>query len=175
MKHFFLKILIVLIYLIASSHTYSIAETNIKNLLINKNQKKVGDIEFFNSKNELLSIKDFNSKVLLVNFWATWCAPCKEEIPSLSSLKKKNLKNFKIILINIGDEDFELTQNFFKELNIKNLNSHFAESGKIAKHFRLRGIPTSIFINKKGYEFARIIGSIDFENEEFLNWLKNNI
>ncbi len=171
MKHLNSKILIVLIYLIASSNTYSIAETNIKNLVVNKNQKKVDDIEFFNSKNELLSIKKFHSKVLLINFWATWCTPCKEEIPSLSSLKKRNFKDFEIILINIGDEDVGLTQNFLKELNVKNLDSYFSDSGKIAKNFKLRGIPTTIFINREGYEFARIIGEVNFEDKKFVKWL----
>ncbi len=175
MKHLYFNFLTVLLYLIASSHTYSIAETNIKNLVINKNQKKVDHIEFFNSKNELLSIKKFNSKVLIINFWATWCAPCKEEIPSLDGLAKRNLGNLEIILINIGDEDTGLVKSFFEELNVKNLKSYFANGGKIAKDFKLRGIPTTLLVNKKGYEFARIIGSIDFESEEFLSWLNNNI
>ncbi len=174
MKHIYFKFLIIFLYLIASSHTYSIAETNIKNLVLNKDQKKVGDIEFFNSKNELLSLKNFNSKVLLINFWATWCQPCKDEIPSLSNLKKKNLNNLEIILINIGNEDIDITKNFFEELDVKNLQTYFAEGGKMAKHFKLRGIPTTLIVNKKGNEFARIIGSIDFESDKFLQWLKNN-
>ena len=174
MKHIYFKFLIIFLYLIASSHTYSIAETNIKNLVLNKDQKKVGDIEFFNSKNELLSLKNFNSKVLLINFWATWCQPCKDEIPSLSNLKKKNLNNLEIILINIGNENIDITKNFFEELDVKNLQTYFAEGGKMAKHFKLRGIPTTLIVNKKGNEFARIIGSIDFESDKFLEWLKNN-
>ena len=174
MKHIYFKFLIIFLYLIASSHTYSIAETNIKNLVLNKDQKKVGDIEFFNSKNELLSLKNFNSKVLLINFWATWCQPCKDEIPSLSNLKKKNLNNLEIILINIGNENIDITKNFFEELDVKNLQTYFAEGGKMAKHFKLRGIPTTLIVNKKGNEFARIIGSIDFESDKFLQWLKNN-
>ena len=174
MKHIYFKFLIIFLYLIASSHTYSIAETNIKNLVLNKDQKKVGDIEFFNSKNELLSLKNFNSKVLLINFWATWCQPCKDEIPSLSNLKKMNLNNLEIILINIGNEDIDITKNFFEELDVKNLQTYFAEGGKMAKHFKLRGIPTTLLVNKKGNEFARIIGSIDFESDKFLEWLKNN-
>ena len=174
MKHIYFKFLIIFLYLIASSHTYSIAETNIKNLVLNKDQKKVGDIEFFNSKNELLSLKNFNSKVLLINFWATWCQPCKDEIPSLSNLKKMNLNNLEIILINIGNENIDITKNFFEELDVKNLQTYFAEGGKMAKHFKLRGIPTTLIVNKKGNEFARIIGSIDFESDKFLEWLKNN-
>ena len=54
------------------------------------------------------------------------------------------------------------------------MQTYFAEGGKMAKHFKLRGIPTTLIVNKKGNEFARIIGSIDFESDKYLQWLKNN-
>ena len=62
---------------------------------------------------------------------------------------------------------------FFKELDIKNLNIYFDAPITLAKKFSLRGVPTTILFNKKGEEFARIIGSIDFNDEEFINWLKS--
>ena len=68
---------------------------------------------------------------------------------------------------------FPLTSNkFFKDLNIKNLNIYFDNPKTLAKDFGLRGIPTTILFDKKGKEFARIIGSIDFNNKEFLKWIK---
>ena len=62
--------------------------------------------------------------------------------------------------------------NFFKDLKIKNLELYFDSPITLAKKFRLRGIPTSILFNKNGEEFARIIGSIDFEDEKFIEWLE---
>ena len=64
------------------------------------------------------------------------------------------------------------SQIFFDELGIKNLEIYFDSTVSLAKKFRLRGVPTSILFNKEGQEFARIIGSIDFNNKEFVNWLK---
>ena len=61
----------------------------------------------------------------------------------------------------------------FKDLNIKNLNIYFDSSITLAKKFSLRGVPTTILFNKKGEEFARIIGSIDFKDKKFINWLKD--
>ena len=58
-------------------------------------------------------------------------------------------------------------------MNIKNLGVYFDNPKTLAKDLRLRGIPTTILFNKKTEEFARIIGSIDFEDEEFVNWIKN--
>ena len=108
-----------------------------------------------------------------MNFWATWCAPCKEEMPSLNDLQSDiRFNNLKVFPINIGQEDLLKTEIFFKELNIDNLDIYFDPSVTLAKKFKLRGVPTTIFFNKESREFARVIGSIDFNDEEFVSWLK---
>ena len=167
-----MRILIIFIFLISNSVANEM--TNIKNLVINKELKKYEDLTFFNSKKEQINLKDFKGKLILLNFWATWCAPCKEEMPSLDLLDKKaNLNNLKIFPINVGQESEEKAINFFNDLKIKNLDTYFDSSITLAKKFGLRGIPTTILLNKDGLEFARIIGSINFENEEFIRWLSN--
>ena len=65
------------------------------------------------------------------------------------------------------------TKNFFTDLNIQNLEIFFDENLNLVKSFKLRGIPTTILINKKDEEFAKIIGSIDFEDKKFTKWLLN--
>ena len=168
------NILIFVIYLISFSNAYSIGEQNIKNIIQHKKPKKIDYIEFYNSKNEVFTLNNFKSDLVIVNFWATWCLPCREEMPSLSKLKKKLLK-IDIIPINIGGESFKKSEKFYKELNIKNLNNFNGEITKLSKVFRLRGLPTTVLINKNGEEFARIIGSIDFEDKDFLTWLEKQI
>ena len=86
-----------------------------------------------------------------------------------------NLPKIKVIPINIADEKLEKSIKFFEELNIKNLEIFYGSSLDLAKEFKLRGIPTTIFIDKEGYEFARVIGFIDFENKLFLDWLFNQL
>ena len=167
-----MRILIILIFLISNSVANEI--TNIKNLVINKELKKYEDLTFFNSKKEQINLNDFKGKLILLNFWATWCAPCKEEMPSLDLLDKKaNLDNLRIFPINVGQESEEKAINFFNDLKIKNLDTYFDSPITLAKKFGLRGIPTTILLNKDGLEFARIVGSINFENEEFIRWLSN--
>ena len=167
-----MRILIIFIFLISNSVANEI--TSIKNLVINKELKKYEDLTFLDSKKEQINLKDFKGKLILLNFWATWCAPCKEEMPSLDLLDKKaSLDNLKIFPINVGQESEEKAINFFNELKIKNLDTYFDSPITLAKKFGLRGIPTTILLNKDGLEFARIIGSINFENEEFIRWLSN--
>jgi thioredoxin-related protein len=94
-------------------------------------------------------------------------------MPSLDRLQiNENLSNLKIFAINISQENEKKVDSFFKDLNIENLEPYFDAPTTLAKIFSLRGVPTSILIDKNGKEFARIIGSIDFDDKIFINWLK---
>jgi thiol-disulfide isomerase/thioredoxin len=124
-------------------------------------------------KDNKINIKNFDGDLILLNFWATWCEPCKEEMPSLDRLQANSkLTNLKIFAINIGKEKKMEVKKFFEDLNIKNFKPYFDPPITLAKKFSLRGVPTSILIDKNGQEFARIIGSIDFDDKKFINWLK---
>ena len=94
-------------------------------------------------------------------------------MPSLDYLQSNTkLNNLKIFPINIGQEDISKSEFFFKELNIKNLDIYIDAPITLAKKFSLRGVPTTILFNKEGKEFARVMGSMDFNDKEFINWLK---
>ena len=167
-----MKFLIIIIYLITTSASYAIEKPDIKNLILIKNPKTYEEVIFKDKYQKEVNLANYKGKLLLLNFWATWCAPCREEMPSLDNLQlDKGLNNLKIFPINIGQDDLSKSEIFFKELNIKNLDIYFDSKITLAKKFAIRGVPTTILFNKKGNEFARIIGSIDFNNEEFINWL----
>ena len=168
-----MKFLTIFIYLITTSFSYSIEKPNIKNLILIKNPKTYEGVIFKDKNQKNLDLADYKGKLIILNFWATWCAPCREEMPSLDNLQADiRLNNLKVFPINIGQENLIKSENFFKELKIKNLDIYFDSKVTLAKKFKLRGVPTTILLNKKGQEFARIVGSIDFDNEEFINWLK---
>ena len=168
-----MKLLTIFIYLITITFSYAVEKPNIKNLVLIKDLKIYKDVVFKDINQKDISLFDYNGKLIILNFWATWCAPCREEMPSLDSLQSdKRLDNLKIFPINIGQENLTKSKIFFKELNIKNLDIYFDSSVTLAKKFKLRGVPTTIIFNKEGQEFARILGSIDFNDKEFIDWLK---
>lgn len=172
MKFIFISIKIILLYFISLSYSYSIEAPNIKNLIIYEKKQKIKFFDFLNEAGNKVNLKDFESELIILNFWATWCAPCREEMPSLSNLQKlKDEKKLKIIPINIGGENISKSKKFFDELLIEELQVFVGDGAGIAKNLKLRGIPTTLFIDKDGYEFARIVGSLDFNSDEFLNWL----
>ena len=167
-----MRFLIIFIFLLSNSFASDV--TDIKNLVINKELKKYQSLTFLDTKNKQLNLNDYHGNLVLLNFWATWCAPCKEEMPSLDLLQtQENLNNLKIFPINIGQEDVEKALDFFEDLKIKNLELFFDSPVTLAKKFGLRGIPTSILFNKEGLEFARIFGTIDFTDKRFVEWLSN--
>jgi len=169
-----MKFLIIFIYLITTSLSYSIEQPDIKNIVINKYLKSYKDITFKDINNKSVNLERFRNKLIILNFWATWCVPCVEEMPSLDLLQSnKKLNNLKIFPINIGQEDLLKSKTFFRELKIKNLDIYFDPTVSLANQFLLRGVPTTILINKEGKEFARIVGSIDFSDEKFISWLEN--
>ena len=167
-----MRFLIIFIFLITNS--FSNEFMGIKNLVINEELKKYTDLTFLDSKNKTINLNEYQGNLVILNFWATWCAPCKEEMPSLDSLQKnKDLDNLKVFAINIGQENAEKASKFFEDLKIKNLDLYFDSPVTLAKQLKLRGIPTTILFNKDGLEFARIVGSINFEDEKFIKWLSN--
>ena len=120
-----------------------------------------------------LDLKNFEGKLILVNLWATWCEPCKEEMPSLDKLAvDQNFQNLKILPVNIGQEKINKIEEFYNKTKIKNLDIFYDTDVRLAKKFLLRGVPTTLIVSKDGKEFARVVGSIDFQDESFKTWLQ---
>jgi len=142
------------------------------NIVLHKNPLQVSQVKFkdFDSKDIVLNKND--GKIKILNFWATWCAPCKEEMPSLDKFNVKN-PDFLVYPINLEKINQKKTKKFYDDLNIQNLKIFFDPEFQLAKQFKLRGVPTTIFINQKGQEFARVIGDVDFSDKNFIKWLNN--
>jgi len=165
-----MRILILYIFLLTNVVA---AENKLsKNIVINDELKVYDNLYFFDQDNKQVNLDKYRGKLVLLNFWAIWCAPCKEEMPSLDKLKvNKKLNNIEIFPINIGNDSIEKSKEFFKDLNIKNLKLYFDPKINLARELSLRGVPTTVLVNKNGKEFARIIGIVDFEDPSIVDWL----
>jgi thiol-disulfide isomerase/thioredoxin len=145
-----------------------------KNIVLTKNLKEYENLSFFDEKKEKeIWINDYKGKIIILNFWASWCAPCKEEMPSLDKLQADTNLDIKVFPVNVGNDSLEKAKKFFKDTKIQNLNIFFDNSFSLAKKLSLRGVPTSVLFNKEGKEFARVIGVIDFQDRNVTDWLAN--
>ena len=94
-------------------------------------------------------------------------------MPSLDALyQDSTFKNLQVFAVNMEQPNLLKTKKFFSELNIKKLEIYFDRNLNFVKEFKLRGVPTTVLINKKGEEFARIIGEVNFQDKKFLSWLE---
>ena len=100
-----------------------------------------------NIEKRLINILDFNSKYV-VNFWATWCIPCKKELPDLNKMEIEN-KNLKVIIISIDKKPIKDQLNFLKKNKVNELTAYFDQNMTFFKSLKLRGIPTTLLINQQ--------------------------
>ena len=171
-----LKIIIFFIFFLCFSIFSSISQTNedvpLNNLAINEIPKPISPVIFEDFSGNKINIKNYIGKLVIINFWATWCAPCKKEMPSLDKLyQNSSFRNLEVLAVNMEKPNIIKTKNFFSELNIEKLEIFFDSNLNFVKEFKLRGVPTTILINKKGEEFARIIGEVNFQDKKFIKWL----
>ena len=170
------KIAKFLIFFFCFSIFSSIAQTNedvpLNNMAINEIPKPISSLIFEDFSGNEINLNYYNGKLVIINFWATWCAPCKREMPSLDKLyQDNNFKNLQIFPVNMEQPNILKTKKFFTDLNIQTLEIFFDHNLNFVKEFKLRGMPTTVIINKKGEEFARIIGEVNFQDKRFLKWL----
>ena len=170
------KIVKFLIFFFCFSIFSSISQTNedvpLNNMVINEIPKPISSLIFENFAGNEINLKSYHGKLVIINFWATWCAPCKKEMPSLDNFyQDNNFKNLQIFAVNMEQPNTLKTKKFYTDLNIQKLEIFFDRHLNFVKEFKLRGVPTTVLINKKGEEFARIIGEVDFQDKRFLKWL----
>ena len=166
-----MKLLIIFTYLIITSFSYASEKPDIRNLVLIKNPKIYEDVIFKDINQKDIDLDDFKGKLTILNFWATWCVPCKKEMPSLEELSKL-YPEITIYPINLEKPNQDKTLKFFKDLEISKLNIYFDPNFSLVKLFNMRGVPTSILIDKNGQEFGRVIGEIDFFDKSFTKLLK---
>ena len=115
----------------------------------------------------------YKEDILIINFWATWCAPCKKEMPSLNSLAQKmEHEDIRIITIASGRNSKEAIDAFFDESDLINLKKYRDPRGRVALEYGVTALPTTVVINPKGIEIGRIIGDIDWNTTDVRSFFR---
>ena len=171
-----IKIIKFLLFFFCFSIFSSISQTNedipLDNIAINEIPSPISSLIFEDFSGNKINLKDYQGKLVIINFWATWCAPCKREMLSLDAIyQDSKFKNLEVLAVNMEQPNKLKTKKFFSELNIKKMEIFFDSELNFVKKFKLRGVPTTVLINKKGEEFATIIGEADFQDKNFIQWL----
>jgi len=171
-KSFKIYIHIILVSLISKN---VLADTDFsKNIVIYEKPKTIEVLKFKDLNLQEVDLTNKKGNIMILNFWATWCAPCRREMPSLEKLTFE-FPEIKVYAINMEKPNKLKAQDFFKFIGVLSLDIYFDPELKLVKQFKMRGLPTSILIDKNGKEFGRIVGEIDFTDKNFINLLKKYI
>ena len=168
------KIYIHIVVLTLLSQNLIGAEDFSKNVVIHEKPITISEIKFRDSDLQDVDLTNKKGNIMIINFWATWCAPCKKEMPSLEKLTFE-YPEIKVFAVNTEAPNKIRTRDFFRSVGVTTLNTYYDPKLKLVKTFKLRGLPTSILINKEGKEFGRVIGEIDFASDYFLELIKRYI
>ena len=112
------------------------------------------------------TLADYQGKYVLVNFWATWCPPCREEMPMLSALQEEfGGENFEVLTLATGRNNPAGIQKFFDEIGVTNLPRHQDPKGAVARDMAVLGLPITVVLDPEGHEIARLRGEADWNSE----------
>src|SRR3954469_10058865 len=138
---------------------------------------RLPDLAFEDAEGKPRKLSDWRGKTVLVNLWATWCVPCRKEMPALDSLQAKlGGKDFEVVAVNIDTRDPEKPRNFLKEANLTQLG-YFADSkAKVFQDLKsigkALGMPTSILVDGQGCEIANLAGPAEWASDDAIKLIK---
>lgn len=135
--------------------------------------KSLPNTPFFDREGNETHFSDFKGKTVLVNFWATWCKPCKEEMPTLQNLEAKlGGDNFQVVTISVDWQGFKIMDPFFEEFGVKNLVPYWDNSGRLPNELEVIGLPLTILINAEGEWIGRMDGPLVWDSPDALALFK---
>lgn len=123
--------------------------------------------------NQQLTLSSLKGKVVLVNFWASWCPPCREEIPSMMKLNSFMAgKPFKMVCVSVDEGGKKAVEDYFR-LSGYSVPTYLDPSGQAAKSFGITGVPETFVIDKHGVVAKRVIGGLDWNSPDVIAFLEN--
>ncbi len=166
-----MKYFIFIISLFISNLSYSYENNQ---LLLHNPAKKINffDLKTLDGKKVGVADKLIKKKLILVNFWATWCPPCIKEIPDLLNLKKKFERDIEIIFVSVDANPTKVIPKFLKKNELDDFQTYIDKKLNLAKELEVKVMPTTLVITEGPYELSRVEGYIDWLNKELITELE---
>ena len=142
-----------------------------------KSPLKVPNLAFEDGAGKKLTLADFKGKTVLLNLWATWCVPCRKEMPTLDALEQKlGSPDFQVVAVNIDTRDAEKPKAFLKEIGVKGLAYYADPSAKSFQDLkavgRAFGMPTTLLVDRSGCEIGNIAGPAEWASDDAVKLIK---
>lgn len=134
------------------------------------------DIQFKDNRGSPVSLASFKGRLVLLNLWATWCGPCREEMPALDRLQARlGGPNFTVVPLSIDQAGPSAVRAFFLAFGIKSLPLYIDESGRSARALRAFGIPTTLLVTADGRELGRMVGAAQWDGPDAIAMIRQSL
>ena len=155
------------VFAMDTSQFDTLKSSEMRKLAWAKSDEMVSTVAYFDETGQETDLSTYRGKTVVLNFWATWCAPCRKEMPSLSKLQSE-----------LGDDTFEVVtiatmrnspnsiQSFFTKIGVQNLSQHNDPKGALSRSMGVVGLPTTLIISQSGQEIGRLLGDADWASDE---------
>ena len=134
------------------------------------------DISFKDAAGKPLGLADFRGKLVLLNIWATWCVPCRTEMPTLDRLQARlGGPDFTVLPLSIDRKGMSAVDDFYRGIAITHLAKYLDASGEAADRLHTVGVPTTLLIDREGRELGRLLGPAEWDSPEMIAFLQKII
>lgn len=136
----------------------------------------IEEVSFKNGNDQPTTLSDFKGKAILLNLWATWCAPCREEMPALDRLQNQLGSNkFEVVALSVDRGGAEKSQQFLDKINVKNLNLYVDEKAGSSSALKVIGMPTTLLIDADGREVGRLVGPAEWDSTDAVRLIEAHL
>ncbi|MBA84517.1 TlpA family protein disulfide reductase [Thalassobius sp. S69A] len=140
---------------------------DMKKLNLHSAPQSTPDTVFYAEDGTQMTLAAYRGKTVVLNFWATWCAPCRKEMPALSALQDEfGGDSFEVVTIATGRNPPPAMKKFFDEIGVTNLPLHRDPKQALARKMAILGLPITVIVNPEGQEIGRLIGDADWHSDE---------
>ena len=144
--------------------------------LIWESPRTLPELAFEDEDGRPLTLADFKGKAILLNIWATWCAPCREEMPTLDSLQAQlGGERFEVVALSIDHAGIGVVEKFYRESGIQHLRKYIDPSTLATSTLGIEGVPTTLLIDHKGREIGRLTGATDWDSPTMVDFISRAI
>ena len=144
--------------------------------IVHSAPKAIANIQFQDGNGQKIQLADYRGKTILLNIWATWCGPCRKEMPTLDRLQETlGGKRFEVVALSVDRAGTRVVRKFYDEIGIKHLRIVIDPTMRIMRELRVIGLPMTYLISPSGKEIGRLIGPAEWDAAEMVVFLKSQI
>ena len=173
LRHAYLWVLFVAAPLVSAP---AVAQDAPQNFILHQAPRTLSELWFVDVEERPASLADFGGKVVLLNIWATWCAPCRREMPTLDRLQAElGGPDFEVVALSVDRAGHEVVRKFYANFGITNLAIYIDSTQRALRDLGVVGLPTTLLIDRAGRELGRLIGPAEWDSPSMLAFVRTQL